>query len=175
MFATLSFKKKLIALLVIIFIMGISAYKRSYSKTFNAISELKNSKEQLEVVKNSQNKITSLKNEVMLLDNVIGKHAANPDIVQQEILNTFSQFDTKTELVKLEEVHKAKNNYFNIYTNRLLVSGSYNNVIETCYAFEKAFEYSRVVSLSLYTKKDSRTQRKKLFEQIIFQNYEKIN
>ena len=175
MFENISYQKKFYALIAGILITLFFAYKRSYSKTFDAINGLKNAEEKLKLIENSQGKIVDLEKSVALLDGIIGKNSNNPDIVQQEILNKFSSLETDSELVKLKEVHKAENEYFKIYTNQLIVSGKYNNVIETCYEFEKKFDYSRVISLSLYTEKNARTKRKKLFERIIFKNYEKNN
>lgn len=174
MFENLSYKKKFIALISLLVILGITAYKRSFSLTLDTRSNLKASKLKLTEVSNSQQKITALKTEVAYLDKIIGKEAGNADIVQQEILNTFNSIANGSELVELEEVHIANNDYFNIYTNRLILSGSFNNLLDATYRYEKDFDFSRVVSLKFYIEKEPRTRRKKLFEQIIFQNYEKI-
>ena len=174
MFEVLSYKKKFIALVALLVILGITAYKRSFSLTLDARESLKTSKVKLEEVSNSQQKITALKTEVAYLDKIIGKEAANADIVQQEILNTFNSIANGSELVELEEVHIANNYYFNIYSNRLILSGSFKNLLEATYHYEKDFDFSRVVSLKFYIEREPRTRRKKLFEQVIFQNYEKI-
>ncbi len=174
MFENLSFKKKFIALIALLVVLGITAYKRSFSITLDARSNLKASKLKLAEVSNSQHKIMALKTEVAYLDKIIGKEAANADIVQQEILNTFNSISNGSELVELEEVHAANNDYFNIYSNRLILSGSFKNLLEATYHYETDFDYSRVVSLKFYIERVPRTKRKKLFEQLIFQNYEKI-
>ncbi|WP_299254042.1 hypothetical protein [uncultured Aquimarina sp.] len=174
MFENLSYKKKFFALLALMLVLGITAYKRSFSMTIDAAQLLEESKLKLEKVSNSQQRITNLIAEVSYLDKLIGKEVANPDIVQQEILNTFNDINTDTQLVKLEAIHKASDEYFNIYTNRLILTGTYGDLLKTTYNYEKAFDFSRVVSLQFYIEKEPRTRRKKLFEQIIFQNYEKI-
>lgn len=174
MFENLSYKKKFIALISILVLLGITAYKRSFALTLDARSNLNLSRQKLTDVSNSQGKITALKTEVAYLDEIIGKEAANADIVQQEILNTFNSVVNGSELVELEEVHMASNDYFNIFTNRLILSGSFNDLLDATYRYEKDFDFSRVVSLKFYVKKEPRTKKKKLFEQLIFQNYEKI-
>ncbi|MFD2561882.1 hypothetical protein [Aquimarina rubra] len=174
MFENLSYKKKFFALLALMVVLGITAYKRSFSMTLDAAQLLEESKMKLEKVSNSQQRITNLIAEVSYLDKLIGKEVANPDIVQQEILNTFNGINRDTQLVKLEAIHKASDEYFNIYTNRLILTGSYGELLNTTYDYEKMFDFSRVVSLKFYIEKEPRTRRKKLFEQIIFQNYEKI-
>ena len=175
MFENLSYKKKLVTLIFLILVMGITAYKRSYRISIGAYKSLKSAQKKLEEVSDSQKRIIILKTEVDYLDNIIGKKAANADLVQQEIMNTYSLIEGNSELVKLEEIHKAKNDYFNIYSNRFIISGAFNELLKTTYAYEKEFEFSRVVSVRFYVDTESRTRKKRLFEQIIFQNYEKID
>ncbi|WP_396591865.1 hypothetical protein [Allomuricauda sp. R78024] len=175
MFENISYRKKFLVLITLLIAIGITAYKRSYSITLDAYKSLKSSREKLKDVSNSQERIAILKEKVDYLDNIIGKKATNADLVQQEIINTFTKIKNDSDLVKLEEVHKANNEYFNIYTNRLLISGTFNELLATTYKYEKEFEFSRVVSVRFYVEKELRTRKKKLFEQIIFQNYEKID
>lgn len=175
MFENLSYQKKFFALLVFIIIMGITSYKRSFSLTIDAYQTLDTSREKLLEIRNSPQKLALLKTEVESLDRIIGKEAANADIVQQEILNAFNTINNNAELVKLEEIHIAKNDYFNIYTNRLVLTGNYEDLLKTIYHYEKKFDYSRVIGSKFYIDKEPRTRRKKLYQQIIFQNYEKIH
>lgn len=174
MFENVSYKKKFIALLALMVMLGVTAYKRSFRITMDAAVVLDESREKLARVSNSQQKITNLTSEVAYLDKLIGKEIANPNIVQQELLNNFQDYNKNTELVKLEEIHKASDEYFNIYTNRLILTGAYGDLLNTTYNYEKKFEFSRVVSLRFYVEKEARTRKTRLFEQIIFQNYEKI-
>ncbi len=175
MFENIPYKKKFFALIGLFVLLSITAYKRSFSKTIAAQQLVSESEEKLKVVQNSQHKIIRLRADVAYLDDIIGKESANPDVVQQELLNTFSTMESKAELVRLEEVHQSNNEYFNIYTNRIVFSGDFNALLKTTLEYEKAFEYSRVVSLEFRVEKEPRTRRKKLIEQLIFQNYEKIH
>ncbi|RKN76838.1 hypothetical protein [Ulvibacterium marinum] len=174
MFENITYKKKFLVLIVLLIVLAITGYKRSFSLTIDAYDNLRSSRLKLSEVSNSRQKIVALKNEVAYLDLVIGKEAANADVVQQEILNTFNQIENGSDLVKLEEIHMANNDYFNIYTNQLILSGGYKDLLEATYQYEKEFDYSRVVSLKFFVEKEPRSRRKKLFEQLIFQNYEKI-
>jgi len=174
MFENLSYKKKFMALITLLVVLGITAYKRSFSMTVDAYKTLNSSRATLAKVSNSQQRITGLRTEVAYLDKIIGKETADADLVQQEILHMFTTIEPEVELVKLEEVHKANNDYFNIFTNRLILSGKFNDLLAASYQYEKKFEFSRIVSLRFYLERERRTRRKKLFHQIIFQNYEKI-
>jgi len=174
MFENISYKKKFWILIGLLVILSFTAYKRSFRLTIEAKASLNETKSKLETVSNSRYQIANLEAEVAYLDNIIGKKAGNASLVQQEILNTFALIDTEAEIVRLEEIHKSQNEYFNIYTNRLVLSGPYQDLLETTYSYEKEFEFSRVVSLNFYVDRERRTRRKKLFQQLIFQNYEKI-
>lgn len=174
MFEDISYKKKFFTLIVLLIVLSITAYKRSFRLSIDAYKTLNSSKSKLADMSNSQQKIANLQIEVAYLDDIIGKEAANADLVQQEILNTLTKVENEVALVKLEEIHKAENDYFTIYTNRLILTGSYNNLLATAYAYEKKFEYSRVISISYYVDREPRSRIQKLYQQIIFQNYEKI-
>nr|WP_299384818.1 hypothetical protein [Allomuricauda sp.] len=175
MFENITYRKKFWGLMALLIIMGITAYKRSYRLTIDAYKSLKSSKETLADATDSHERIAFLEAEVEFLDNIIGKKAANADLVQQEIINTYTDLESASELIKLDEVHKANNEYFNIYTNKLLLSGTFNQLLSATYEFEKDFEFSRMVSIRFYVEREPRTRRKRLYEQIIFQNYEKID
>jgi hypothetical protein len=174
MFENIPYKKKFLVLIALLIVLAITGYKRSFSLAIDAYDTLQSSRSKLAEVSNSRQKIAALKNEVTYLDQIIGKEAANADVVQQEILNTFNRIENGSDLVKLEEIHIANNDYFNIYTNQLILSGGYKDLLEATYRYEKEFDYSRVVSLKFFVEKEPRSRRKKLFEQLIFQNYEKI-
>ncbi len=175
MFENLSHKQKFIALIVLLVVISVTAYKRSFSLTIDAYKTFKTSKEKLIKVRLTPNKLPNLKSDVEYLDNIIGKESGNANVVQQEILNTLNKMKINSELVQLEEIHTAQNSYFNIYTNRLIVTGNYNDLLKTTYQYEKDFDFSRVISSRFYLQKDLRTRRKKLFQLITFQNYEKIH
>lgn len=175
MFENIPYRKKLPILLAILLLTGITAYKKSYRITLDAYSSLRTTEEKLAEIRNSQERVSLLTDQVDYLDNVIGKKSTDANIVQQEIMNSYTSMENGSELIKLEEIHKASNDYFNIFTNRLVISGNFNELLKTTYAYEKDFEFSRIVSVMFYVENIPRTRKKKLFEQIIFQNYEKID
>ena len=173
MFKDFSYKKKCLMLLVVFPIILIIAYFNSFSKTLEAKNTLKQLKAKLILVDNAQQEFLGLKRNVNKLDAIIGKEVASPDIVQQEIFDIFSEIPYKSDLLKLDESHKFKDAYFNVYTNNLLLKGDFVNLLKTTYYYEREFEYSRLVSLSFFTKEHPKNKRNILFEQLIFQNYDK--
>ncbi|UZO80682.1 hypothetical protein NBT05_17285 [Aquimarina sp. ERC-38] len=161
-------------MIVIAVILAITAYKRSFKMTMEAAQLVKESRSKLAKVSNSQQRILKLQKEVNYLDKLIGKEIKNPNIIQQEILNSVDQMVSQATILKLNKAHSAKDAYFTIYTNQLILTGSYSELLKTTYQLEKSFDVSRIVSLKLYTEKEPRTRKKKLIEQITFQNYEKL-
>lgn len=174
MFNNFTYKQKFLALVVLAILLGFTAYKRSFRLTIDAYRNYKGAAEKLRKINNSWQRAKSVENEVDYLDNLIGRKAMDADIVQQEILTKLSEIENSMELVKLERVHKANNEYFNIYTNQLVLSGRFDQLLRGTYSFEKDFEFSRLVCLNFYSEKELRTRRLKLYARLIFQNYEKI-
>jgi len=169
----LTYKVRFIAFMVAIPLLLLFAYKKSIASVFKSKNILANIKEQKEQAETAQKELSKLQNEVQILDGIIGKEVINSDVVQQEIFDIFSKISTKCSLDKLFESHKFNDDYYTVYTNSILLSGTFNDIIETAYLYEKEFQYSRVVNMSFYTKKNYRTKSTKLFSKLIFQNYEK--
>jgi hypothetical protein len=70
--------------------------------------------------------------------------------------------------------HKYSDQNYTIYSNVLEISGTFNELLETAYEFEKHFTYSKVVSTEFFTVKKG-SDKKELHLIIIFQNYENRN
>lgn len=173
MFSDISYKNKCIALLVILPLIFSVAYMRSFSKTIEAKNKLSQLNSKLLLVDNAQQEFVGLRADVNNLDAIIGKEVPSPDLVQQEIFDIFSEIPYEPVLVRLDESHKFNDTYFDVYTNSLLLKGDFSNLLKTAYYYEKNFEYSRLVSMFYYTKKNPKNKKNVLFEQLIFQNYDK--
>lgn len=173
MFKELSYQKKCLILLVFIPVFLLLAYNKSFSKAINAKRKVTQLKEKLQLVNHAQQEYIGLKNDLVNLDAIIGKEAASPDIVQQEIFDVFSQIPFNPTLVKLEETHKFSDTYFDVYTNSLLLKGDFSNLLQTAYYYEKQFEYSRLVSMSFDVKFNLKRKKRELFTKLVFQNYVK--
>lgn len=173
MFEKLSYKQKFLVLLGIIVMLSMAAYKRSFKLTINAYNEYQELNEKLNYINSSSSNIRELDAEINFLDNLIGKEGMEPELVQQEILNFVTNQDKDIDVYKIEEIHEASDNKFLIYSNQLTIEGAFEDLLKIVYEFEKKFQYSRVVHVNFFKKKDFRTKRVKLYAKIIFQNYEK--
>lgn len=175
MFENLSYKQKFWALIGILLMLSIAAYKRSFSLTLNSYKEYKDLTEKLIYVRQNSSIVDDLDAEIRYLDQLIGSDRIEPELVQLEILNFVTTSSKKVNVVSVEEIHEAADNDFLIYTNQLIIEGSMQELLDVVYAFEKEFTHSRVINVSFFKKKDFSTKKIKLYAKIIFQNYERTN
>lgn len=173
MFENIPNKKKFYAVILIAVILGITAYKRSFKTAIETVSFYSESKENIAGMDQAHNELLYLKDELKTLDAVIGKKVKKPEIVQNEILNFLSKNKFNVTLSNIGNTHVSRDEYFTIYSNKVTIKGGFQELLEAVYAFDVRFDHARIASLKFYVKKEARSMKKELFNDIIFQNYEK--
>ena len=163
MFKNLTYKKKFFVVLVGFVLLFMAAYKKTYKQTLAAKNKLNHVEQKLLNNENSLNDLYQLNNKIRELDKAIGGQTLNPERVQQKILDFISKHKFKVHVVSIEEAHIFSDNDFLIYSNQIELGGTYQDLIQALYEIEKSFKNSRVVSTQLYSKKNYRTNSKKLF------------
>lgn len=172
MFEKYSYKKKFFALLVMTFIIAITAYKRSFSTLIQVIKEHNALSKKIEDVNQKAGNSSVLTKEVAYLDRLIGKEGVPKEVIQQEIVNFTAKRHPKVSINVLEPIHLFQDENHTIITNQLDVTGSINQLLQLGYDFERNFSDSRIVNMHFYlSKKNNKTDL--LHFKIIFQNYEK--
>lgn len=171
MFEKYSYKKKFTVLIVVFFMLLITAYKRSFHTLFEVITEYKTLSEKTNAINKKANNTDKLSKEISYLDRVIGKEGITKEIVQQGIINFASTEDPKVSINDLQSSHVFSDENFRIVSNQLDVTGNCNQLLALGYGFEKKFDYSRIVSMNFYTIKKNNTSEV-LHLKMIFQNYE---
>lgn len=174
MFKNLTYKQKFFAVIGGFLLLLMASYKKTFKDTLAAKKELNHVEEKLSSIENSFSEIYNLKNEINYLDNIIGGHTLNPEQVQQKAFDFVTKSEFEVNIVSIEDVHLFSNEDFLVYSNQIELEGSYNSLINLLYDIEKNFKNSRVVNTQFYSRKNYRTNTKKLFLKIILQNYEKI-
>ena len=174
MFNNLTYKQKFLATLLGFVLLFMASYKKTLKHTLTAKKQLHNVEAKLLDINSSYSDIYALKNEVKVLDNIIGGYTLDPGQVQQKILDFITKKNSDTNVVSIEDVHLYNNKEFLVYTNQIELEGSYDSLIKMLYEIEKKLKDSKVVSSEMYSKKEYRTNTTKLFLKIILQNYEKI-
>jgi len=171
MFEQYSYKQKFIALLAIFVLLGATAYKRSFSTLIGTISEYRELTAKNEDMRTKSGNTDALIKEISLLDKLIGKEGVTKEMVQQGIINFASKRHPALSVSDLQPIHVYSDSTYNIITNQIDMTGRAAQLLEMSYDFEKAFDYSRIVSMNFYTtKKNNKTE--KLHLKLIFQNYE---
>lgn len=172
MFKNLTYKQKFFMVTIGFVILFMASYKKNYKHTIQAKKELNQVREKLSNNENSLVTLGNLKNDIDHLNKVIGGQTQNPELVQQKLLNFLSRHASHVNIFSIEDVHLFFGKEFLVYSNQIVLEGTYKNLVGALYTIEKDFKNSRVVSTQLYSKKDYRTHSKTLFLKIILQNYE---
>lgn len=171
MFEQYSYKFKFKALLAILVVLSIAAYKRSFGPLINAVKEnstlQQNMKEGTSEVLNLQ----QLKSDIKYLDNLIGRRGIGKEKIQNEIITFLSGFDKNIALHQLQTIHEYTSTDYTIYSYQLDIIGDLNKMLHVLYEFEKKFHYSKIMSTRFYTAVQS-DKKNVLHLSIIFQNYE---
>jgi len=173
MFENLTYRQKFYAVIGGFILLSFASYKKTYKQVFAAKTELASVEQKLERANNASGDMYSLRNDISILDNIIGGNTSEPTQVQRLILDFVSNNGAKVNLISMEDVHLFSNEEFLIYTNQLELEGTYENLMKLLYEVEKKFKSSKVVSNTMYSKKNYRTNTTKLYLKIILQNYEK--
>lgn len=173
MFENLTYKQKFFGVIIGFVILLLAAYKKTLRHTLASKQQLNIVEQRLEGVNDAYNDLANLRENVKILDNIIGGNNSEPQLVQRQLLNFITKQNFKANIVGIKDVHKYRNDEFTIYTNQIEIQGSYNDLLNLLYMCEKNFKDSRILSAKFYTKKNYTTRKEKLYLNIILQNYEK--
>lgn len=171
MFEKYSYKNKFTALLVVFVMLVITAYKRSFHTLFQVMKEHKTLSEKTNDINKKANNSEKLHREINYLDRVIGKDGITKEMVQQGIISFASTEAPTVSINDLQPTHVFSDENYRIISNQLDITGNCNQLLTLGYAFEKRFDYSRIVSMNFYTTKKNNTSEV-LHLKMIFQNYE---
>ena len=171
MFENYSYKTKCTALIVVFFMLSITAYKRSFHTLFQVISEYKVLSIKADDINKKANNTAGLIRDIAYLDKIIGKEGITKEMVQQGIVSFASEKHPQVSINDLQPIHIFPDDNYTIITNQLDVTGNSNQLLQLGYDFEKEFNFSRMVSMNFYiTKKNNKSDV--LHLKMIFQNYE---
>lgn len=141
------------------------------------MDELKNQEMQKQSAETAQQSIDMYQLSIAQLNHTIGKSDLEPDKVNQEILGVISEYSLSHEvkLEKLEATHVFQTVDFTIYSNQILVEGSFNGILSLVYFMENEFQYARLTNVNFYSQNDISTKQTKLYAKLLFQHYRQIN
>ncbi|WP_281635429.1 hypothetical protein [Flavobacterium marginilacus] len=171
MFENYSYKQKFHALIVIFFMVSITAYKRSFCTLYEVISEYRTLSKTVDDINKKAKNTSGLNKDISYLDKIMGKEGVSKEMVQQGIISFASENSREISINDLKPIHDFLEDDYHIITNQLDVTGNSNQLLKLTYDFEKSFNLSRIVSMNFYTaKKNNKSEI--LHLKMIFQNYE---
>ena len=171
MFEKYSYKTKCIALMVVFFMLCITAYKRSFKTLFEVIKEYTVLSSKIEDMNKKGNTTDQLLSDIASLDKIIGKENIAKEIIQQEIVSFATKRHPGVSINELQPIHIFSDENYSIVTNQLDITGNTNQLLQLGYDFEKSYHFSRIVSMNFYSI-NKNNKYDVLHLKIIFQNYE---
>lgn len=173
MLEKISHKRRFFIVILLLVLLFLAVYKKTYQPIFQLNKELNASYQLVENVTQPFAKIESLKNELSVLDKVVG-NSENHALIQQKILDFITTHALHVSVVNIADSHMYKgNNAFSILTNKIILTGNYETLLNTIYTIEKEFKASKIVSAKFYSKKNYSTNKTELLLELYFQNYGK--
>lgn len=174
MFTNITYKKKVIYAAIMAILLLFASFKKNIKKVIQFNKELRELQlSQLED-KDFNTDISYLKQEIKTIEGFIGGVNVSPEQVQQQLIKFISNAPLDLKIIGIERIHFAAVDQFNILSNQVTISGDYNNLIRLLHEIERDFDLSKMTNARFYTKNDYRNNRKELFLEILFQNYDKI-
>lgn len=173
MFDRFTYKQKNYGLLVLFVLMVVVSYKRSFSLTLITQTEIENQEAMMREAEHAWSDLEMLHIQVNQLNKNIGRSDLEPDKVQQEILRTINTYskDHEVMLDRLEATHNFETVDFNIYSNQVVVKGTFNGILSLTHYFENEFEYARLTNIEVYKTKNLTTKKTALYASLLFQHY----
>lgn len=170
-FENYSYRKKKVALLIVIVLLGAAAYKRAFSVTVEQLSlheELKSK------VDEAQNSVQTLKAKTLQLNQVnqvIGKENVPNEIVQHSFLSFVKNKDLNLSVNSIEKPHQYQHPDFIINTNKVTLKGDFLSTTSFIYNFETQFNLGRLVSVHVFKKRNRTTRKNEVLTTLYFQNF----
>ena len=175
-FKNLKYKQRVYLLLGLLFVFLIISYKMAFKNTIDLGRQCKVFKEKLENIQSAPLKIQGLKEEIALLDNIIGN--TNDTMQVQDLLLESITIYCENNTITLKDfpkTHTIIDEDYVVETSKLVIEGSFVNILKLVYMFETNFNIGKVASVS-FELKNERSRRKPRLESTIFiQNIRLIN
>lgn len=172
MMAQLSHKRRFFIVLIVLLVLIFALYKKTYSPIFLLRSELQISEKLMTNSEASFEEIQILQHELNGLDKIIG-NSQNHALVPQKILRFITKNALDISVISMEDTHIFGEKIFTVFTNKIVLKGTYENLLQLMYTIEKEFAASKIASAKFVSKKDYNTNKTDLLLELYFQNYGK--
>ena len=169
----LTYRQQFYALLGLLLLLCLFAYKRSFGPTLSTVNGYYSAKEKIENQETLNQELSIALSQNQQLDGLIGKNTTDPILVQNAIMEFVAGRPYQIKVTSFDPMHKVTDPYFTVYTNSVTLQGGINDLLKTMHDLETQFELSRIAHVNIYIKKNYKTRKNELFSQLLFRQYEK--
>jgi hypothetical protein len=175
MFKQISYKKKNKMLIAVLIIGGLLIYSFAIKKTIALVNEVQANSDKINSAKNAPARSQALKKEIEKIDTKIGAFNKVQENEQQSLLELITDYShTKgTVLREFPEVTRENNGSFIVETNRFVVEGNFQSLLDLVYLLEQNKVPGKIASVDYVLKKDLKTKEMALTATIYLQNIKK--
>lgn len=167
-----TFKQKFFALIVLGLFTAVVCIKRSFAITINRITAQREIQRQLSEKPELSAQLSAIKAAHQTIDNQSVSSIAAPQLIQNAIIDFIAQHNKALQLSQVGAIHQSENSFFTTYSNPITLQGDINTLLQITNAFEQDFNQAALISVSLYTQKNFKTQKDELFAKLLFQNFQ---
>lgn len=179
MWQNMTYPKKVYAIIGGFFLFMLLTYNIVFSKTFTLFKETKIKKEKLAWLKEKEKEIPVLQSQMALLDKAY--NSSDSSSIRDQLTAFISDYAEENNCIVTEIPEKSfySSSQLNIQTNKFVVKGNFNQLLQLLNAVEKNYNYTaKVVSAKYFSIKDLQTKQTNLYLSLItqsFRQHEKIN
>jgi hypothetical protein len=179
MWQELTYSKKTAAIFGGFLLFLILAYVLSYSKTISLFKDAKIKQEKLMWLKEKEKEIPVLQSQMALLDKAY--NSSDSSSIRDQLTAFISDFAEEHDCVVTEIPEKSfySSSQLNIQSNKFVVKGRYNSLLQLMLNVETHYNYTaKVVSAKFQSIQDLQTKQTHLYLTLItqsFRQHEKTN
>ncbi len=170
MWKKLTYKGRVILLLIGIVISLPVIYNLSLRKTFELKAKCREAEEKLEVIQTAPEEIVRIRKELNRIDNLVGKKEGKDG--QEVLIEQVSDFCQKRKITFREYpgIHEYQKENYNLMTNVIKVKGAFKDLVELLYDLEKNYKLGKVTSVKYQLQRNYKTKKKELIGIYYIQN-----
>lgn len=175
MFESITYTRKIYALLASFIILLLLSYKLVFVKTFTIINDNEQMIEKLSWLKEKEKELPSIQKQIVLLDKNFGIDSLS---IRDQLTAFISDYATNNNCIVTEIPNKSYyvNTELNVQTNKFTVRGDFKRLLTLLYKIESVYTYSaKIVSAKFYSQPDMKTKRPNLYLELITQSFNQVN
>lgn len=172
MWENLTYPKKVYAIIGGFIAIMLIAYMLVFSKTIALFRDTKTKHEKLAWLKEKEKEIPVLQSQMALLDKAY--NSSDSSSIRDQLTAFISDFAEQHDCVVTAIPEKAlyASSELHIQTNKFVVRGKYQQLLQLLHAVETNYNYTaKVVSVKYYSVKDLQTKQTNLYLAMITQSF----